>query len=349
MKRFGGIVALFLAVAGALALTTVAAANGPPLLAEYPVPGNPLHVSVEAPGRIWFTLPDQNWIGHLWVTSTVDYAVVTYTVPSPGSTPYDLKYAGGAVWFTEQMGNRIGRLDPSTGAVVEFPVPTSASQPTGIDILAGNPTVVWFTERSGNKLGRLVVTSTTNYTFTEFSISIPNISNAAPEDLHIQNADSIWFTAPNASRIGNLQPSSGAFGWASTGGGSQPWAIKVDSEGYPWFTELTGDRIGQFVPTTLSDIRWYSLTASSDPYDIAIGQGFIWFTEKGTHRVGQLNPDTGTIREFGLPSGGAPTGLAVDSSGCVWIAESGRSRIAQWCPPYFRFVYLPLVLRNFGP
>jgi len=106
------------------------------------------------------------------------------------------------------------------------------------------------------------------------------------------------------------------------------------------------NKIGQFYPQTLSFVNWYSLPqANSGPYDIAIGQGLIWFTERDGHRVGQLDPMTRTFHEFSLP-GSRPLGLAVDGNGHVWIAENATGKIARWQPPYFRFAYLPLVLKN---
>jgi virginiamycin B lyase len=350
MKRILLLVAFGVAVAGVLALAAAVRADGPPLLTEYPVPGSPLYVSVEAPGRVWFTLPDQNAIGRLVVTSTTDYSVVTYTVPTTNSQPYDLKYAGGAVWFTELSGNKIGRLDPGSGAIAEFTIPTLGSQPAGIDVLPGNPTTVWFTERSGNKLGRLVVTSTMDYLFAEYPLP-SGYPNAQPEDIHIQNTDSIWFTAPGANRIGNLKPDSWQpFELVYAGGGSRPWTIQAETHAggtSVWFTEPNGNRIGQYFYSTMENILWYTLTyTASGPYDLALWQGKVWFTELSGNRVGWLVPSPRQFREFGLPAGSAPKGLGVDSNGCVWVAESGRNRIAAWCPPYFRFVYLPLVLRN---
>jgi len=61
--------------------------------------------------------------------------------------------------------------------------------------------------------------------------------------------------------------------------------------------------------------------------------------------VGQLDPKTRVFREFGLPDS-QPLGLAVDENGYVWVAESATGKVAEWRPPYFRFVYLPLALKN---
>jgi len=333
------------------AMGMASAGSAIPLLAEYPVSGSPHYVATESTGRTWFTLPGSNAIGRLVVTSTMDYHVSTFAVPTTDSEPYRLKYAAGKVWFTERTGNKIGRLDPATGQVTEFPVSTSNSQLTGIDVLSGSPDRVWFTEQNGNKLGQLVVTSTTDYAITEYPLP-SSYSSAQPEDIYAENNDRIWFTAPGVSRIGNFKPSrwpwsSDAFVLIYAGGGSQPWSIEVDAGGYPWFTERTGNRIGKFFPQTIQDIQWYTLPVSdSDPYGIAISQQHVWFTERARDRVGQLQPNTGLFREFALPSGSTPLGLAADATGCIWIAESGRNKIGAWCPPYFHFIYLPLVMSN---
>jgi virginiamycin B lyase len=289
-------------------------------------------------------------IGRLIVTSTIEYQVITYTVPTGGSQPYDLVYADDVIWFTERAGSKIGRLDPAIGATSEFTIPTSSSQPTGIDIAPDDPKRIWFIEQSGDKLGQLVVTSTTDYAIIEYPLPA-SYPNAQPQDICVQNSDSIWFTAPGANRIFNFKPSywpwNSAFASVYTGGGSQPWAIKVDAAGYPWFTERIGNRIGQFFPQTIAYINWHTLAfVNSVPHDLDVAQGFVWFTERDGNRVGRLQPGTGAMHEFGLAAGSTPLGLAVDGIGCAWIAENGSSKIASWCPPYFRLVYLPAILRH---
>lgn len=316
----------------------------------YPVPGNPHYVAVESPGRVWFTLPDHDVVGRLVVTSTTDYEVMTYTTLL--ADPYDLAIGGGKVWFTALTGNAIGCLDPATGVISEFPLPTQNSQPSGIDVIDRNPTHVWFAQRGGDALGQLVVTSTVDYQFHEYPLPSSFGADAALEDVYIQNADSIWFTAPGLGSIGRFKPSywsfrpDDAFALRTPQEASKPWSIDVDGEGYPWFTDMQGDRLGKFFPQTLDDFNWYQLPASGvGIYDLVIARGYMWFTERDSGKVGRLDPDTGQFQEFSLPHS-RPLGLDADSSGGVWIADGAQRRILTWRAPYFRVVYLPLLAKQ---
>lgn len=320
-----------------------------PIFSEYPIAGSPLNIEVESPGHIWFSMPSQNLIGNLIVTSTVDYQVITYTVPTLASEPYDLKLASGKIWFTERLGNKIGRFDPSTAGFDEFVIPTLGSQPTGIDILSTSPIQIWVTERTGNKLARLVVTGTLDYAFTEYLLPA-SYPNAQPEDLNAQITDAVWFSAPNVSYIGYLQPAlypdSSAFEMFYSGG--RPWSLTVDSSRYPWITERSGNRIGRLILGTFTFMFWNNLPlANSDPYDLVMSDRFVWFTESGGNRVGQFDKVTREFREFGLEVGSAPKGIVGDSQGCLWIAEGGRNKIGNWCSQYFyHYYYLPIVMRG---
>jgi streptogramin lyase len=318
------------------------------LTAEYPVPGSPYQVAVEAPNRVWATLPAENAIVRLMVTSPGLYDVALFELPVTASEPYDIAFAAGRVWVTERSGNRIGSLDTVTFAWTEYPIPTADSQPTGIAVVAGNPIVVWFAERAGNKLGRLRVSDTNSATIDEFELPT---GNAYPESVSATSSEKVWFSAPGISEIGYLNLSSWpgsppAFASRSTGLGSQPRDIEVGADGLPWFTEPHGNRVGKFAPGTLTYFTWYDLPVSgSTPYGLDIAQGAIWFTEKDGSRVGQLQPWTRILREFALPDA-APTAIAVDATGCAWIAASNQDKIISWCAPYFQSAYLSLVRRG---
>jgi streptogramin lyase len=327
---------------------TLSAADGDvdSLLVEYPVPGNPHHLVVESPGHVWFTLPEQNMVGQLIVTSTVDYQVFTYTTTI--TEPYDIDYAADVVWFTGRAGNQIGRLDPETGIITAFPIPTADSQPTGLDVVAGTPTQVWFTEFGGNKLGELLVTSTMEYSWHEYPLP-DAYPNAALQDIAVGRLDHIWFTAPGVNCLGNFQPSLwiDPFDFQLVKDGA-PWAVEVSTTGNEtiFFTDPANNQVVRYYPQTMHQFLSYPLPFNdSGPYDLAIFGGKVWFTERQGQRVGRLDPVTNHIREFSVGHGEL-LGIDVDADGGVWLAEYTAGKIAVWQPPYFHFLYLPLVLRG---
>ena len=349
MKRWFVLVLMILAMLLGSLVGGVQANASSPFLAEYPVPGKPHMVSVEAPNRVWFTLPEVNLIGRLVVTSTVEYKVDTYTVPTGASYPYDLKYAGGYVWFTERDGNKIGRLDPATGAITEYDIPTPDSEPTGIDVLIGDPTVVWFTESTANQLGQLVITDTTTSEMHEYPLPSA-YPNAHPQDLTISDADSIWFTAPGVGRIGWFKPSfvGGIFNpYEMVFSGGEPWSISKESGDLEvWVTDRSGNRVGVYYPQTISIFLWYSVpTSNSNPYDVVVKQGNVWFTEEIGRRVGEVEMQSGTIYEYGVDA--TLHGLDVDANQHIWFAEYSANKIGEWKPPYFYKVMLPLISRAY--
>jgi streptogramin lyase len=348
MARLRRVIFALLAVVLMMAGAQLASADAPTgVLSTFPVTGGkPFRVCVESSQSIWFTLPAQNALGHLTLSGPNSGAQALITVPTPNSQPYDIACAGGLVWLTETSGNKIASYNPSTSAWTEYPVPTQGSEPTGLDVQSGAPTAVWFVERVGNKVGKLSVPQQGNHTFTEYPAPINGMQF---EDVDIASPGVVWFTAPGTRQIGrfnsSLWPATGAYGFEYTGAASQPWNIAVGDGGYPWFTDRSGNRIGQFYPGTLSNLYWYPLPAAgSQPYAIETLAGKVWFTEFGRQRTGQLEPAATAVREL-LVSGAAFTSLAFDSNGCGWLADNAQNRIVRWCSPYFRLIYLPRIIR----
>jgi virginiamycin B lyase len=327
-----------------------AAGEGSPTT-QYPVPGSPYQVAVETPERVWATLPAQNAIVRLTVTSSGVYDVATFVLPVANSEPYAIAYTAGKVWFTERLGNRIGSLDaasdPATPGWMEYSVDnTPNSEPTGIAVVAGTPLEVWFAERSGNKLGRLRVDSGGSATMDEYPLPV---ADAYPESVSALATEPIWFSAPGVSEIYRFRVSlwpwsPDAFASVPTGSGSLPWGIKVNLDGRPWVADSSGNRIGKYIAGTFAYFAWSVLPVpGSEPYGMDIAQGVIWFTEKSGNRVGQLRDTTGAVLEQALP-GATPTGISVDAAGCAWVAANGENALIRWCPPH---LYLPLIMKGY--
>lgn len=358
-----------LAVGVVFAFSSTAAAETD-LMTSFPISGNPTNLVVESNGRAWFTLPEQNAIGSLVVTSTVDYAFTSYTALTQNSEPYDLVYdERGAVWFTLHRGNKIARLDTTTGQIQEFAIPTADSRPTGITL--DNEGNVWFSQKAGNKLAKFVP-DTEAFTEYPYVNEGGQPANVQPEDVIYQpngcggyssGGACVWSTSPGSNRVYFLSLDSLLFDSIPTfilgvGEVAEPWHGALDSSGVLWITTRGGNRIGRYAPGTLSYWRWYSVpSANSGLSGLAInsenGLSQFWFTESTSGQVGQmlLNPSNLSLlrfTEFSLPAASTaaqPFGIGVDDAGNVWIADSTNQRIVRWSKPYSYVNNLPLIRR----
>ncbi len=367
LLKLGLLLLCFLGVAGAS--TSSLSASESPFMHSFVVDGNPTNIVMESNERVWFTLPQENAIGTLFIDTNNNGTATKYNVPTLNSEPYDLVYdARGAIWFTERSGNKIARLDLVTKAFQEFPIPTANSMPTGITLdPSGN---VWFGQQAGNKLGKF---DPITESFTEYAFPEPNVK---PEDVIYQGggcsgygagAGCIWATSPDLNKIYFLQLDTLTFGERPTFDlqcncyVEAPWHGTVDAEGILWITTRTGNRIGKFSPGTLGYWIWFAVpTADSGLTGLAFRQvGTSWhffFTQSKSGMAGQLTVQATTkqrtiMREQPLPTANTtgksvPSGVAVSPSGRVWIADSNNKRIITWNSPYFYDFYMVQIYKN---
>jgi len=327
-------------------------------LVEFPVPppdGNPLNIVAEAPGRLWFTMPEANAIGSLVVTSTADYQFELFDVPTPNSYPYDLVYDSkrGGVWFTEHEANKIAFLNPVTETFTETLITTASSGPTGIALSPDD--TLWFLEQDANQLANF---DPDDSTLDEFTYTLPG---GLLEDVVVMDPNSIWFTAPglpNVKYVVHYVPSRMDFiNFPVSGGlGTPSFAankLTVGRPGQLWASAPEMDRIGLLVPGTLQLWRWYGISQTGAgiaglAYSWENGQHNLWYTASATGQVGSVvideTYDVVAIRHHALSSpDSVPIGIAVDSNEQAWIAEFGSEMIAGWYPPYVHASFIPLL------
>src|SRR5437588_3672306 len=97
--------------------------------------------------------------------------------------------------------------------------------------------------------------------------------------------------------------------------GSFPRGITAGPDGNIWFTEESGNRIGEINPTT-HVISEFALTTGSYPRGITAGpDGNLWFAEPDGDRIGKINPTTHAISEFPVTRGSFPVGIAAGPDG----------------------------------
>lgn len=118
-------------------------------------------------------------------------------------------------------------------------------------------------------------------------------------------------------------------------GYSSPLFVAVDVDGDVWFTQPTGDAIGEFDPQEGTWNQW-SLKKGSSPFDLTFDtNGNLWFTEFASNEIGFFNPSTHTVVENPIPTPDSnPYGITVNPQGTIWFSENaiGVDQIGSYTP-----------------
>ena len=111
---------------------------------------------------------------------------------------------------------------------------------------------------------------------------------------------------------------------------SAPLSLTVDSANNLWFTEASGNRIGE-LPNGTTTFTEYSIpTASSGVNGIAVGlDGRIWFTEQTTSKIGAMTT-SGSFTEFLTKTASdQPILITERGNGTMWYAGLGGNDLGS--------------------
>jgi uncharacterized repeat protein (TIGR01451 family) len=248
----------------------------------------------------------------------------------------------GNLWFTENGSNKVGQINPTTHAIVDFPLPANGGRPAGItDGPDGN---LWFTVQSGNSIGQI---NPTTDAVVEFPIPTPG---ATPLGIAAGSDGNLWFTEPfststHGGQIGQINPATHVITeFPTPTASSSPAFITAGSDGNLWFTEEKGNMIGQVNPTTHVITEFSLPTPGTAPQGITSGpDGNLWFTELGGNKIGQINPTTHAIVEFPIPTATSiPELITSGPDGNLWFAESNGNKIGQINPTTHAIAEFPV-------
>lgn len=110
---------------------------------------------------------------------------------------------------------------------------------------------------------------------------------------------------------------------------SQPEGIARGSDGYLYFTEEAGDKIGKM--TTAGSFTETALpTGAAAPLGIINGQnGALWFCENAASKIGEMTT-AGTVTEFPTATAGSgPTFITTGPDGALWFVEAAANKIGR--------------------
>ena len=167
-------------------------------------------------------------------------------------------------------------------------------------------------------------------TITEVTITT---ADSQPNGVVRTDNGEIWFTEEAASKIGRVNPSTGAvineFNTLTAGAG--PTGI-TNLGSFVWFTEQAVNRIARISATGAVE-EFPTNIIGALPNAIAPGPGdTLYFTEKGTGKLGRVDALTGNVTEVPSIVLGSPVGIVKGPDDKMWITESGSDRISRFDP-----------------
>jgi virginiamycin B lyase len=312
---------VFALVAGLAVLLgfTLSAAQAAPVgaLKQFRVPtadSEPLSITNGSNGNRWFVE------GNL--DSVLESPAIGRITPAGNITEFPVNCSfcslsdivqgpDGILYFTSND-PILGRITTSGEFLAPIPMPDS-------DVLAGDLAVhgneIWITDFNNDSLWRYNVT---DGQFTQFPVP-------EPADVAVDSGGRVWFTAPLAPGIGELNPSTGAVTMTPTQ--LIPRQLTVASDGDIWFTaRFTPQGVGELDPDT-NNVREFPLTNVGPEGIAASSDGSVWFTQTTKGNIARIT-DAGVITEGKVVRNSEPFGITVAPNGDPWYTMLSANKIA---------------------
>jgi hypothetical protein len=104
---------------------------------------------------------------------------------------------------------------------------------------------------------------------------------------------------------------------------SVPVGITAGPDGNVWFTEQSGNNIGQI--TSAGIITEFEVPPNPTAFNVPLGitdgpNGNLWFTESFAASIGQITP-SGIVSDFQLPASSQPFWITSGPDGNLWFTE----------------------------
>jgi len=167
-----------------------------------------------------------------------------------------------------------------------------------------------------------------------------------PHDPAVGLDGSLWFTEQMVSKLGRLNPATGAMKeYPLKGSNDGPHGLVADRDGNIWYTGNFAAHIGKLDPHT-GEVTQYKMPDSKaeDPHTAVFDvHGTLWFTVQSGNFVGRMDPQTGKIELKQPPTADShPYGIAINSKGVPFFCEFNSNKMASIDPKTMEITEYPL-------
>lgn len=277
--------------------------------------------------------------------------VTEYEMPMPGDLPHDLAVdSSGQVIITGMFSHRMYRLNPALGTMDAVEIPVAQANPRAIELGPGGE---WYVLLGGPR--QLARYSPATRRWSTWPLGM------YPHSLGLGRDGQVWFNGHftrDPELIGSILPSTGRGETAAVPrhpslgtvpGGPIPYELRVAPDGSVWGSELAGNRIFSYQPTTRRFSTWTLPTAVSGPRRFDIDQrGVLWIPAYSAGLLVKFEPATGRFTEITLPIADAlPYVVRVDHGrDVIWIGTAAADVVLRYDLRTSRFTVFPLPSRG---
>lgn len=152
-----------------------------------------------------------------------------------------------------------------------------------------------------------------------------------PHDPLAARDGSIWWTGQYASRLGRVDPRTGATKeFVLDTPNSGPHGLAEDKDGNVWYTGINVHELGKVDPKTGAVTEYKVPEPGRNPHTPIFDQkGMLFFTMQNGY-VGRLNPANGEFKIAKSPSDPSyPYGIQVDSKNLIWYVDFRQPKLAS--------------------
>jgi streptogramin lyase len=277
-------------------------------------------------------------------------AVREFPLSSPEDLPHDVAVdAEGNVIVTGMMTHQMWVLDPATGNVRGVTPPISQSNPRAVELdAAGN---WWMVFGNPQRLARYTPLTGEWETFPV---------GMYPHSLAVGRDGDVWFNGHftrkpeligRVTRAGKVEtfevPAHPVL--AARPGGPIPYELRAAADGTVWGSELQGNRVFSFNPSSREFTTFAMPAPSSGPRRLDLDpDGNVWIPLYTTNEIVRLDPATGTFTHYPLPVPDAvPYVVRVDRvTRDVWVGTSAADAVLRLSHKTGRFMVYPLPSRG---
>lgn len=301
---------------------------------EYDLPG---------PNRMpWSAAPDKD--GNLWMPyygrgntvarlNPATAEVKEFRVPVDDTAGVHSAFPApdGTVWFSEFALDKIGHLDPQTGKIDQYQDSGAVPDGMGGEERAGKHTIrvdlqgnIW---SSGSPLTKF---DPRTQKFTHY-MEVPTSYG-----ITLDKEGNIWFTVLRKDgHIGRVDGKTGKLTQWSPPTQGTPQRIQVDGNGFVWFSERSGNKLGRFDPKTETFKEFQLPGPDASPYPVGLDpQGYLWYGSTDQDTFGRLDPATGQVVEYPVPhSENLSREFFLDAQGRMWYASPTNNRVGYFYLP----------------